>query len=69
MKRKVDWDEEKISGHEERTISDDESDSEKPRIKYLNNLSQVISKNASKLLHRMATCFGHLADNYPEINA
>ena len=39
------------------TISDEESDDKEPRIKdVLNNLSQVVSrKNASDLLHSMAT--------------
>ena len=57
MKRKIDWDAEEESGQDDSTISDEESDDEEPRIKdVLNNLSQAVSrKNASDLLHSMAT--------------
>lgn len=57
MKRKVDWDQEEESGQEDSTSSDEESDSEEPRIKdVLNNLSQAVSRQkASHLLHSMAT--------------
>ena len=58
MKRKVDWDEEEQSDHEDANASEnDESDNEEPRIKdVLENLSQTVCrKRASDLLHSMAT--------------
>ena len=56
MKRNIQWDEEKESGQEDSTSSDEENDSEEPRINYvLNNLSQAVSrKYTSDLLHSMS---------------
>ena len=57
MKRKVDWDEEEESDHEDTNASEnDESDNEEPRIKdVLEGLSQLVSRQkASDLLHSMA---------------
>ena len=57
MKRKVDWDEEEESDHEDTNASEnDESDNEEPRIKdVLEGLSQLVSRHkASDLLHSMA---------------
>ena len=57
MKRKVDWDEEEESDHEDSNAGEnDESDNKEPRIKdVLENLSQTVSrKRASDLLHSMA---------------
>ena len=57
MKRKVDWDEEEESDHEDTNTSEnDESDNEEPRIKdVLEGLSQLVSRQkASDLLHSMA---------------
>ena len=54
MKRKVDWDEEDESDHEDTNAS--ESDNEEPQIKdVLEGLSQLVSRQkASDLLHSMA---------------
>ena len=57
MKRKVDWDEEEDSDHEDTNASEnDESDNEEPRIKdVLEGLSShlVSRQKASDLLHSM----------------
>ena len=56
MKRKIDWDEEEECDKEANTFSEEESDSEEPRIKdVLNHLSRAVSrKYAAELLHSMA---------------
>ena len=57
MKRKVDWDEEEESFHEDTNAREkEESDNEEPRVKdVLENLSKTVSrKRAADLLHSMA---------------
>ena len=53
----MDWDKEEEKGMEDYPTSDEDSDDEEPRIKdVLNNLSKAVSrKDASELLHSMAT--------------
>ena len=55
-KKKIDWDEEEGSDYEDTNVSEDEeSDNEKPRIKDVLGLSQLVSRQkASDLLHSMA---------------
>lgn len=55
MKRKLHWDEKEESDHEDSNLSEEESDSEKPRIKDVSEgLSPAVSRQkASDLLHSM----------------
>ena len=74
MKRKIDWDEEEESGQEDSTISDEESDSEEPRIKdvLINFPKQFLANMPLNCCivwpHPKISCFGHPAGNYSEIN-
>ena len=57
IRKKIDWEVEEESGEDDSIIFDQGNDDKEPRIKdVLNNLPQLVSrKNASDLLHSMAT--------------